>query len=330
MSTPALRPSTNPYATMLTTSLAQMPGVCPQTFTWRRALLGRYQVFHMHWAEAHLRGANPLKKAVRQVFFLMLLLRLKLTRIPLVQTVHNVELPQGISRVDRALLLLTRRWTTLRIRLNDDTEMPAGRAYETILHGHYRDWFAEYERSAATPGRVAFVGSVRRYKAVPQLAEAFADTTDDKLSLRISGRPSSDELAAQLQAMADRDPRISLCLRTITDAELVEGVTSAALVVLPYPEMHNSGAALATLSVDRPILVPDNPVNRKLADEVGPGWVQLFAAPLAATDLQTALTAVADPPAAAPDLSQRDWPELAEQHRAAYRRARWLVGRRGD
>ncbi len=277
-----------------------------------------------------MRGANPLKKAVRQAFFLLLLLRLKLTRIPLVQTVHNVELPQGISRVDRALLVLTRRWTTLRIRLNDDTEMPAGRPYETILHGHYRDWFAEYERSATTPGRVAFVGSVRRYKAVPQLAEAFAGTTDDTLSLQISGRPSSDELAAQLQAMAERDPRISLCLRTITDAELVDEVTSAALVVLPYPEMHNSGAALATLSVDRPVLVPANPVNRKLADEVGPDWVQLFAAPLSATDLEAALAAVSEPPATAPDLSRRDWPRLAEQHREAYRRARWLVGRRGE
>ncbi len=246
------------------------------------------------------------------------------------QTVHNVDLPQGISRVDRALLLLTRRWTTLRIRLNDDTEMPPGQPFETILHGHYRDWFAEYERSAITPGRVAFVGSVRRYKAVPQLAEAFADTTDPALSLQISGRPSSDELAAQLQAMADRDPRITLCLRTITDAELVHEVTSAALVVLPYPEMHNSGAALATLSVDRPILVPDNPVNRDLAEEVGPGWIQLFAAPLDAEDLVTALAAVSDPPAAAPDLSRRDWPELAEQHREAYRRARSLVGRHDD
>ena len=50
--------------------------------------------------------------------------------------------------------------------------------------------------------------------------------------------------------------------------------------MLPYRHMHNSGAALTALSLDRPVLVPETDVNRDLARETGPGWVVTFAGEL--------------------------------------------------
>ena len=41
-------------------------------------------------------------------------------------------------------------------------------------------------------------------------------------------------------------------------------------MVLPYRQMHNSGAVLAALSLDRPVLVPATD-QRGLGAEVGPG-----------------------------------------------------------
>ncbi|WP_106277208.1 glycosyltransferase [Geodermatophilus tzadiensis] len=322
---PRPRPTTNPYLVMLGRSLAELPDVRVLTFSWRRALRGGYSVFHVHWPEILVSGTGPLKKAVRQLLFAVLLLRLRATRTPLVRTVHNLELPAGISRREVALLRWAERWTTLRIRLNDETPVPAGAPARTVVHGHYRDWFAGRPRAAARPGRLAFVGLLRHYKGVDRLVAAFAGTagrTEHPLELRVSGSPSTPELGAELVAAAAADPRVSVSLGFLADDDLVAEVTAAELVVLPYREMHNSGGTLAALSLDRPVLVPDNPVNERLAAEVGPGWVHRYAGELTAGHLVDAVTALrAAPPAAPPDLSGRDWDRVGEAHAAAYRQA---------
>jgi hypothetical protein len=94
------------------------------------------------------------------------------------------------------------------------------------------------------------------------------------------------------------------------------------LVVLPYKAMHNSGALLLALSLDTPVLAPDNEVNRHLAEEVGDGWLHLFEGTLTIEDLERTLKAVAATPTRGrPDLSAREWPESAALHAAAFRAA---------
>ncbi|MGY1639796.1 glycosyltransferase [Geodermatophilus sp. SYSU D00703] len=322
---PRPRPTTNPYLVMLGRSLAELPDVRVLTFSWRRALRGGYSVFHVHWPEILVSGHGPLKKLVRQLLFVVLLLRLRVTRTPLVRTVHNLELPSGISRREVALLRWAERWTTLRIRLNEQTPVPPGAPVEFVRHGHYRDWFAPHPRAAARRGRLGFVGLLRRYKGVDRLIAAFAATagrTAEPLELRVAGNPSTQELGADLTTAAAADPRVTVALGFLSDADLVTEMTSAELVVLPYREMHNSGGALAALSLGRPVLVPDNPVNEQLADEVGPGWVHRYSGELTADHLVDAVAALrAAPPAAPPDLSLRDWDRVGQAHAAAYRRA---------
>lgn len=320
---PAPRPTTNPYLVMLARAVAAVPDVELRTFSWRRALLGRrYDVFHVHWPEILVSGRSPLKKLVRQVLFLLFLLRLRVLRTPIVRTVHNLERPQGISWRERALLGLIERQTSLRIAINTITPIPEGQAFVTIPHGHYRDWFAHYSEPAPVRGRIAYVGLIRRYKGVDSLVRAFRETADPELSLHVSGRPSNDDLAATLTALAHGDARIHLLLRFLSDAELVTEIGESELVVLPYRDMHNSGGALTTLSLDRPVLVPDNEVNRRLADEVGPGWVYTFGDRLTSADLERTTAAVrARRDSARPDLAHRSWERAGIQHVAAYRQA---------
>jgi beta-1,4-mannosyltransferase len=322
---PRPRPTTNPYLVMLGRSLAELPDVRVLTFSWRRALRGGYSVFHVHWPEILVSGTGPLKKAVRQLLFAAVVLRLRATRTPLVRTVHNLELPSGISRREVLLLRWAERWTTLRIRLNDETPVPDGALFETVVHGHYRDWFAPYPRAATEPGRLAFVGQLRRYKGVDRLIAVFTATrgrTREQLQLRVAGNPSTPQLGDELRSAAATDPRVSVSLGFLDDADLVAEVTAAELVVLPYREMHNSGGALAALSLGRPVLVPDNAVNERLAEEVGPAWVHRYPGELTADHLLGAVAALrAAPPAGAPDLHRRDWDRVGEAHAAAYRRA---------
>ena len=89
----------------------------------------------------------------------------------------------------------------------------------------------------------------------------------------MAGRPSDPEIEARIVDLATRDPRVRLHLAHIDDRELVGLVGESELVVLPYSQMHNSGALLTTLSLGRPALVPANEVNALIAAEVGRDWV---------------------------------------------------------
>lgn len=330
---PTPRSTTNPYLIQLQQALGEA-GVDVLTFSWQRALLGRYDVFHVHWPEILVDGRSPLKKAVRQALFVLFQLRLSATQTPWVRTLHNLELPSGLSQREIWLLRWAERRTTLWITLNptstlSNTKAPPHTPTVLVPHGHYRDWFASFPRSERVAGRFGFFGLIRRYKGVEGLVTAFRQLSDPQVSLRVAGRPSSQDLVDEITELAHDDPRIGFHFEFLSDAELVAAASSAELVVLPYREMHNSGGALAALSVDSPVLVPDNATTRDLATEVGAPWVQTFSGELSDADLTRALAAVRDrDPHARPDLSARDWARSAAGHITAYRQA--IARKRGD
>lgn len=315
--------ATNPYITQLLTALRATPGLSARPWRWRTALLGRYDVLHTHWPEALIERRGTVSTLARRALFALLLVRLGAARRPIVRTVHNVERPSDLSRVESLLLDGVDRLTAAKIVLNEFTPTAPGEEVVLVEHGHYRDWFARYPASPTVPGRLAFTGKVRRYKNVVGLAEAFtALGSDEPWSLRIAGKPSSAELVRELTAFAERDARISLDLSFLDDADLVTELGESELVVLPYHEMHNSGSVLAALSVDRPVLVPDTEFNRALAAEVGDGWVLGFEGELTAATIESALRTVrGSSRSPRPDLSRRDWSRTGERHREAFRRA---------
>lgn len=318
---PDPRPTTNPYIVMLRDALAATPGVEVRTFSWGRALRGGYDVFHVHWPEILVQGSTPLRTLRRQLLFVALVLALRVRRVAVVRTQHNLHLPSGLSWRQRVLLRWFDRSTTLRIALNDETPFPPGTLAAVVPHGHYRDWFAPYARAERDPRAYGYFGLVRRYKNVEGLLRAFREVPGD-VSLRVAGKPSSEELAATLTDLAAADPRVDLSLAFLDDAELVEVATSVALVVLPYTHMHNSGGVLAALSLDTPVLVPATAANARLAEEVGPGWVLPYEGELGPDDLERALETLGEGGRSErPDLSRRGWAEAGREHLAAYRRA---------
>lgn len=315
----------NPYNSMLVDSLRKLPSVDVDYFSWRGALLERHDVFHAHWPEATMTSPSRFKGMGKQIAFALLLAKSKVTRTAWVRTVHNLGLPKDLGLLQIAILKAEGLATTLRIVLTPVTRLSPQAPQAVIPHGHYIDWFDGMPRGQQVSGRLAFVGGIRRYKGVPTLIQAFRKLEDPSLSLSVSGRLSHPEYEAELRGLAHADPRVSLELDFVPDEELVRLVTQAELVVLPYPEMHNSGMVLCCLSLDRPVLVPDNEVNRMLADEVGQGWLYFFSGELTDADLRSALAWVRTTSRVKPDLSRRDWAASAQGHAEAYQRAVSLV-----
>ncbi len=320
-SVPAPRPTTNPYVVMLIDSLRNA-GAIVRPFSWRGALSGGYDVFHVHWPENLVRGSTPLRTLARQAAMLAVLLRLRLSRTPIVRTLHNIGRHEQTNRRERWIMHLFDRWTTYGIAINAHTSAPPGLPVAVILHGHYRDWYSRFPQPEPVPGRIAYVGLIRAYKGVEALVSAFRGLSNQSYSLTVSGRPRTDEIAEDLRRRAGDDPRVLLELEYVSDARLAEAVAESQVVVLPYREMHNSGAALAALSLDRPVLVPDNEINAALAREVGADWVVTFAGEPTTELLWEVLEARhGHVGSARPDLSARDWTRAGESHLQVYRKA---------
>lgn len=333
VSFPTGRSTTNPYLVQLTEQLGPEPAV--SGFSWRRALTEQYDVFHAHWPEALLHGTTPARSRLRRVLFRALLLRLRLTRhrVAVVRTVHNLRSHENGLRVERRLLERFDDATSLWIRLNPTTPVPATAPVVTIEHGDYRDWFAAVTVPASVPGRLVYFGLIRPYKNVPGLIQSFArlpaGADRDALSLRVLGRPTSTDIGAEVLLSATADDRVTVSLGHASDDDLGAEIGWAELVVLPYREMHNSGAALLALSLARPILVPSNAVTEALRAEVGRAWVHTYPGVLTTEILQDALNRVRAlrPPEtdARPDLTARAWPVIADAHRQAYAEAMLMV-----
>lgn len=311
----------NPYMSELFDALSKQGSIEHIPFTWRKAVFGKVDVFHSHWPEVKLRGNTRGKSLLRKAAFWAMLVNFRARRTAVVQTLHNIEPHEGIGVFDRRLLRGLAKLTRARISINDATAWSAGPPVRTILHGHLKDWYATYPRAAARPGSLAFVGLIRQYKGVAPFLKTFAATSGD-LRLHVAGRAEPEKLGEELRALAAADPRVELSLGFVTDEELVHTITSASLSVLPYRQLHNSGAAISALSLNRPVLVPDNASTRRLAAEVGEEWVIRYTDDLTPPKLTGALLQAETIRAGAqPDLSHRDWKLAGAQHAAVFHEA---------
>ncbi|HEY8589894.1 MAG TPA: glycosyltransferase, partial [Naasia sp.] len=279
---------TNPYLLQLVDSMsAEVETVY---FSWPAAFLGRYDLFHVHWPERLIRGTTPVRTLARQALLPLLLLRLAATGTPVVRTLHNLASHEGEGRLERALLALLERRTAAYLRLNPFTPAPTDAPIVTVKHGDYRPWFAGHAVPAPVPGRLLFFGRVRPYKGVGELIAAYTALPDAGTTLRIVGKAGTADEEDRVRSTAT-DPRITLQLGYASDADLAREIGEAELVVLPYRAVHNSGAAILALSLDRPVLLPRTEVVGWLADEAGDGWVHQYEPPLTADRLSDALAA---------------------------------------
>ncbi|GAA1510540.1 beta-1,4-mannosyltransferase [Agromyces terreus] len=294
-------------------------------FSWRTALTGRYDVFHVHWPELLIRRRSAVRRFLLRRALDVLMLRLRVQRIPLVWTAHNVEPHERGEAGERRSLARFTKAVDLVVRLNPTTVPPVGAERAeviTVLHGHYRSSLSAYPAATAQPGRLLYFGIIRPYKGVPHLIDCFAQLADPELTLRIVGKPHAGQ-GEIIEAATHADPRVTARLEFVDDDVVVDEVTASELVVLPYREqMHNSGVLLAALSLGRPVLVPASPTNQALADEVGAPWIIQYEGDLDAAKLEAGLAAARRIPAGAePDLGLRDWEHIGRQLADGYRDA---------
>jgi beta-1,4-mannosyltransferase len=148
------------------------------------------------------------------------------------------------------------------------------------VHSHYRGAAVTGETPGTRPiGNIKLVhfGLIRPYKNIEALVGA-ASSISSGIDLLVAGRVMDRAVSAVIRDSAQLSSHITLDFRDvpITDAELEAIVDSADAVVLPYKKILNSGAALFSLSRNRPVLAPNMGSLPELRDTVGQEWVYLY------------------------------------------------------
>lgn len=268
-------------------------------------------ILHLHWPDVFLANGRGWRFWPRYLLLRLLFLVAWLRGTRVVWTAHNFRRAGGgnDARMDRlfwpwflnrldGLIFLTR--VSAREALTKHPEL-ADKAHVVIPHGHYRPVIglqpadAPHRAPDGPPGAL-FFGSIAPYKNAYRVLEAFLDLPPGAARLAICGRMNADQpdtrLMDALAALpADRTGDVSFEDRFLSEDELIRRIRAADLVVFPYGNVQNSGAAIFALSVGRPILATDIALFRELQHDVGENWVRLIPGELTGPVLAEALAA---------------------------------------
>ncbi|MFZ5897121.1 MAG: glycosyltransferase [Myxococcota bacterium] len=286
----------NPYTKLIYDGVTAA-GARVDDYALRRAAFGRYDIVHVHWPESTFNASLPEALATTRSLLLAIdALRARGTK--LVWTAHNLRaherrFPRAESafwrafsaRVDGVIALSQRARAPLAQRF----PALASKSCFVIPHPHYRGIYPDgVTRSQARAALgiaqdckvLLFFGRILDYKNVPALIETVrrlrAREDGRKVVLLVAGKPHDAQLAERVRAARGNDERVVLTLRHISDAETQLFFRAADLVVLPYKDFFNSGAALLALSFDRPVLMPRREAALELAEQVGHDWVHVY------------------------------------------------------
>jgi beta-1,4-mannosyltransferase len=291
------------------------------TFTWREAFLGRYDVLHVHWPDALLKAPTPLRRVIKYLELRTLLSLNHLRRVRQVWTVHNLTPHEDGGGLRARALRAWERSCTDKVFLSQAAAAEVPTVDATVIkHGDYQGIReAHHEREVpATLGQLLLFGLLRPYKGIETLVNAVEGQTN--MELRILGRPEPTSYAESLSRHASTAGNVDLAFGRVEDADLVEAISGAEIVVLPYQKIYNSGAALMALTLGRPIIVTDSGTMRELRDEVGCEWVYCLSEPLTAKSLIDAVTALRDSAReGSPTFAGRNWATIGHAYSDLYR-----------
>lgn len=234
---------------------------------------GRVDVLHLHHLRHHYSVKEQFSSIKLLVKFVGKLLLARLLGYRIVWTIHNMYPheklePQVVGRLaHRAVAQIA---TAIIVHCEYAREALAREFYRrrnvyTIAHpsytGSYPNTLSKHEARVrlglSNQQQVfLFLGTIRPYKGIDRLVEAFRKLPGDNLRLVIAGKPWHTMPKYELEAIAQGDKRILVVPRFIPDADLQLYFNAADAVALPYTDILSSGSALLAMSFGCPLVAP--------------------------------------------------------------------------
>lgn len=253
---------------------AERPGLLPLFRTWRRTS-PRPAVLHLHWLLPYWHGEGKGGKLGRLLMIAADLLLLRLARVRVAWTVHNLESHEAESpRLERLRNRIVARLSDRLIVHNKCSRRVVSEAYDVprrkiavIPIGHYRDVHppridreAAREKLGLLEGECLYVhlGNLRPYKGVDALLKAWKghESACPKDRLIVGGAPGSADYAGKLELLSNGLKRAKILLRRIDEEEMALYLSAADVAVLPFEKILTSSSLVLAMSYGVPVIAP--------------------------------------------------------------------------
>ena len=229
-------------------------------------------LLHLHFFDELCQRPGRMDTAARTLGFIVLLRAMRLRGVGLVWTAHNATphetLHPGwarlvyryVARQASAIIAHGRAAASELV-----ARYPSPRPPFVVPQGNYAGLGGpalerrEARRALDLPEDVPILlalGTLRPYKGIERLLDAFAALPRGAAELLIVGGVKTPEYAAELAQRVERTPDARLVAQHVPDAELGRYLGAADVVVLPYTHLLTSGILLWSMSYARAVVAP--------------------------------------------------------------------------
>lgn len=254
--------------------------------TWR---VKHISGLHFHWIAPYFIGSSLLRTAIKTLLTVVQLAILRVWRIPVVWTVHDVlshnpTYPR-YERLCKAIFVRlvcdhlivhcekTRRDLVNSYHMSEEAE----KRISMVPHGHYIDNYPnEISRVEARSDLglnqddlvLLFFGHLRRYKDIPGLLNAFSEVNETS-TLLIAGYPHDEEITELVQRKTQGNDNICHFIEKIPEERVQVFMNAADVVVLPFKRVTTSGSAVLAMSFGKAVIAPRLGCLPELLEESG-------------------------------------------------------------
>lgn len=322
----------NPYVSLLAQSIE--PESTAVGFTWGLALFGKYDVVHVHWPEYLLRHRTKVGSVLAKMLFVVWLCRLRVAKIPVLKTMHNRKPHDNYGRFHGFLLRRFEDFYKLQIWLvppaHERVSNGADISGLVIPHGDYRPWLegmsinesiirdSNLRNSARKTVHLLCFGILKRYKNIHEPVAAVAGCGEKDVKLSIKGMAPDADYLAHLRRISNQDDRIEILPGRLADDQLIREILSADVVLIPYPDLYNSGVLLMALSLGRPVALRSSAIALDFQREFGSDWVIIYDGEFSSAVVKRLVVERVAPLGTRHISPKRNWISIGEQHNDAY------------
>lgn len=241
---------------------------------FRSARAFRPELISLDWIHQYCLAPGLAASLVKTLLFVLDIVLLKtFFRSKLVWTIHNLQhhdpRPRGLERwISR---FFASQCDSIRIlgrgmegAISEYLQVPESKL-SVIPEGPYIGWYPEgqtqeearKELKISPEKRVwLYLGTIRPYKGVENLMDAFLKLADPDLELWIAGNPWNAAYTQSLKERAAGHPQIHIHDQAVPDERLQTYFAAADLVVLPFKHVLNSGSALLAMGFSKAVVAP--------------------------------------------------------------------------
>lgn len=240
------------------------------------ALKFRPDFIHFDWIESYYYRRNLLFTWINMPwFFFQIWFAKRILKIQIVWSLHNI-IPHNrkhLGQIHYAQRRFAKYVHFIRLFSAESLKLAAGtlcipeNKFRIVPSGSYITYYpntvskAEARSFLRLPSDkkvFLFFGSVKQYKNVEALIEAFKELNDKDTLLLIAGKCYDNKLKVQIKAALSDN--ITFIDKFIPVAEVQYYYNSADVVVSPFVDIENSGSVLVAMGFKKVIIAPEKGV----------------------------------------------------------------------